>query len=262
MEEEIVKGEEIIATPEETVAEQASVEEKAEEKSAEVKSIAEVLDKVSDAVEDVVESAADAVEDFVEEVREALPASCSEVIGKLKKLQETAGDIAREELEQLKQIFYRHHNNAMGQAKSKFVEAGNDADAFVPADQCPDLVAEEEEYKAAMNVIKEKRAEAQKEQEAIISETLKAYGALDKAVREGKSGKEIEALLKDYAKALDKDTTSSKYVEKYLKILPSEKVAKLFIGEEKFRQQQIFKLRRGPQENPQQGWKGKSQGDR
>lgn len=95
--------------------------------------------------------------------------------------------------------------------------------------------------------------EAQKEQEAIISETLKAYGALDKAVREGKSGKEIEALLKDYAKALDKDTTSSKYVEKYLKILPSEKVAKLFIGEEKFRQSQILRLRQPQMQGMGQG---------
>lgn len=95
--------------------------------------------------------------------------------------------------------------------------------------------------------------EAQKEQEAIISEALKAYGALDKAVREGKSGKEIEALLKDYANALDKDTTSSKYVEKYLKILPSEKVAKLFIGEEKFRQSQILRLRQPQMQGMGQG---------
>ena len=95
--------------------------------------------------------------------------------------------------------------------------------------------------------------EAQKEQEAIISETLKAYGALDKALREGKSGKEIEALLKDYANALDKDTTSSKYVEKYLKILPSEKVAKLFIGEEKFRQSQILRLRQPQMQGMGQG---------
>lgn len=85
--------------------------------------------------------------------------------------------------------------------------------------------------------------EAQKEQEAIISETLKAYGALDKAVREGKSGKEIEALLKNYVQAMEKSNSSSKYVEKYLKILPSEKVARLFTGEEKFRQSQILRLR-------------------
>lgn len=85
--------------------------------------------------------------------------------------------------------------------------------------------------------------EAQKEQEAVVKETLKAYGELDKAVREGKSAKEIENLLRNYARALDKGNASSKYVEQYLKILPSEKVAKLFTGEEKFRQSQILRLR-------------------
>lgn len=231
MEEEIVKGEEIIATPEETVAEQApaeetvaeqaSVEEKAEEKSAEVKSIAEVLDKVSDAVEDVVESAADAVEDLVEEVREALPVSCSEVIGKLKKLQETAGDIAREELEQLKQIFYRHHNSAMGQAKSKFVEAGNDADAFVPADQCPDLVAEEEEYKATMNVIKEKRAEAQKELERVREENyLRKQAILDRLKTMVESA-DTESVSYDDFQAIQQEWRD-------IKDVPPEKAAELW----------------------------------
>ena len=72
---------------------------------------------------------------------------------------------------------------------------------------------------------------------------MKAFGELDKAVRDGKTGSEINALLDKYTKAIDGQDVSAKYLKEYLKILPAEKVAKLFLGEEKFRQSQINRLR-------------------
>lgn len=85
--------------------------------------------------------------------------------------------------------------------------------------------------------------QAQKEQREAIEASMKAFGELDKAIRDGKTGKEINTLLEKYTRAIDSQDTSSKYLKEYLKILPAEKVAKLFLGEEKFRQSQINRLR-------------------
>lgn len=85
--------------------------------------------------------------------------------------------------------------------------------------------------------------QAQKEQREAIEASMKAFGELDKALRDGKTGNEINALLEKYTKAIDNQDVSSKYLKEYLKVLPAEKVAKLFLGEEKFRQSQINRLR-------------------
>ena len=85
--------------------------------------------------------------------------------------------------------------------------------------------------------------QAQKEQAQAVEESFKAFAALDNAIRSGKSGKEITDLLTRYTESLDKRDSSAEYMKEYLKVLPSEKVAKLYIGEEKFRQSKIHGLR-------------------
>ena len=85
--------------------------------------------------------------------------------------------------------------------------------------------------------------QAQKEQREAIEASMKAFGELDKALRDGKTGREVNALLEKYTKAVDEQNVSAKYLKEYLKVLPAEKVGELFIGEEKFRQTQINRLR-------------------
>jgi len=85
--------------------------------------------------------------------------------------------------------------------------------------------------------------QAQKEQREAIDASMKTFGELDKALREGKTGKEVNTLLEKYTKAVDDQNVSARYLKEYLKVLPAEKVARLFIGEEKFRQSQINRLR-------------------
>lgn len=85
--------------------------------------------------------------------------------------------------------------------------------------------------------------QAQKEQAEVTEASFKAFAALDAAVRAGKSEKEIGELLTKYTEAMERQNSSAKYVEEYLKVLSSEKVAKLYIGEEKFRQSKIHGLR-------------------
>ena len=69
---------------------------------------------------------------------------------------------------------------------------------------------------------------------------MRAYKALDEALNAGKPESEIAALLSRYVKALTSShDVESKYVPIFTKVISVEKVAKLFVGEEEFRRQQI-----------------------
>ena len=207
--EEIVKGEETFAAPEEKeLASAAPVEEvavettdqavetpaPAEETPAEETPAEDVPAEETPAVEtpavDAEAPVADAsvktapAEDAPAEdapAKQPQPQTCAEVIECLRALENTAADVPRDVLEQLKQIFYRLHNASMNAAREAFVAAGNDAEAFVPADRCPELLAEEADYKSVMGVIREKRAQAQKELNAKREENyLRKCAILDR----------------------------------------------------------------------------------
>lgn len=81
------------------------------------------------------------------------------------------------------------------------------------------------------------------ERDNAMHEVFKAYRQLDRAVTENKAANEIETLLNDYLKALDAQRElDGKIAERYKAVLPVEKVAKLFISEERFRRQHIRRL--------------------
>ena len=85
--------------------------------------------------------------------------------------------------------------------------------------------------------------QAEKEKREAFAAVKKAYDALKKGMEEGKPSKEIGALLDGYTAALDASQgIDSKDVSKYKRVLPVEKVAKLFVGEESFRREQIQRL--------------------
>ena len=84
---------------------------------------------------------------------------------------------------------------------------------------------------------------AEKEKREAYKAVKQAYANLDKGIQEGKGKKEIKDLLRQYTAALEvTQSIDSKYVTQYERVLPVEKVAKLFIGEETFRRQQIQRL--------------------
>lgn len=88
--------------------------------------------------------------------------------------------------------------------------------------------------------------EAEKTRMDAFGKSMQAYGALEKAVDDGKPAKEIEQLLNTYLNAQKAaQDVDSNYAKKYLKVLPAEKVAKLFVAEEKFRRNQIGRLHVG-----------------
>jgi len=87
--------------------------------------------------------------------------------------------------------------------------------------------------------------EAEVKREESFGEVMKAYQALESAVNEKKTEKEINTLLQKYMEAMSvSSNVDQQYVAKYRKVLSAEKVAKLFLAEEKFRRQQIFRLQR------------------
>lgn len=90
--------------------------------------------------------------------------ACKEIVERVKTLAEDPLNATKEELDMLKQQFYKLHRAAVEAEREKYIEAGG-----VPADFKVDST-EENEYKAAMNVIKEKRAEQQREEERVREE--------------------------------------------------------------------------------------------
>lgn len=88
--------------------------------------------------------------------------------------------------------------------------------------------------------------EVNKERDEAMHQVFKAYKALEEGIKAGKTGKDAEKLLEDYLKALDNQRDIERNTsDRYLKVLSADKVAKLYIGEEKFRRQHIRRLHGG-----------------
>ena len=88
----------------------------------------------------------------------------------------------------------------------------------------------------------------EKEKDAALQEVIKTHKALAAAV-EGNNASQTATCLENYLKAQDKfREIESKAGDEYRKTLPVEKVAKLYIAEEKFRRQHIRKLHENRQD--------------
>ena len=83
----------------------------------------------------------------------------ADIIIRIKEIAQDPLSVSKEELEQLKQAFYKSHRATIDAARQAHLEEGG-----LPEDFKADN-SEENEYKAAMTIIKEKRAEQQREEE-------------------------------------------------------------------------------------------------
>ena len=87
--------------------------------------------------------------------------------------------------------------------------------------------------------------EIEQKKDAALGQVIKTYKDLNAAV-EANNQKEIDRCLTAYLKAQeDLRAIESAAAEQYKTVLPVEKVAKLYVGEEKFRRQNIRKLQNG-----------------
>lgn len=90
-----------------------------------------------------------------------------------------------------------------------------------------------------------------KDRDEAMRNVFKAYKALESAINENRSAKEIDSLLDNYLDAQkEQRKTDNEIADEYRKVLPVEKVAKIFIAEEKFRRQHIRKLHARPEMKP------------
>lgn len=89
--------------------------------------------------------------------------------------------------------------------------------------------------------------EVDKKRDEAMFNVFSAFQALENGVSQGKSEKEIENLLEKYLEAMEEQRdVEDEAAEKYLKVLSVDKVAKLYVGEEKFRRQHIRRLHERP----------------
>ncbi|EJW97278.1 hypothetical protein EVA_14597 [gut metagenome] len=113
------------------------------------------------------ETAIEKTTDEVQPAPAARPTNKEETLARLKELVQTAESASKQELDNLKQIFYKIHNAELEDAKKLFVDNGGDPEAFA-APQDPT----EEEFKRLMGIIKEKRSQQASELEREKEENL------------------------------------------------------------------------------------------
>ncbi len=149
-----------------------------------------------------VEAEVASVEPIVEEKEAMTPISSREEI--IARLQEMVSDISlakRQELESLKQVFYKLQRAAQEEQIAAFVAGGGTAEEFKPE---PDPL--EDQFRKLMNIIKEKKAAAQEALEIVQKENYKKKlelldqfkALIEKANTEGASYNEFKALLQEW----------------------------------------------------------------
>lgn len=155
-----------------------------------------------------------------------VPQTQEEVVARVKELAEADAPAEKQELDALKQAFYKIHKANMAAARAQFIENGGKPEAFLPT---PNVL--EDEFKAAMNVIKQKRAELQAEldrqkeenlqKKQEILERIKALSATPEEANQAyKEFKELQNQWKELTlvpaeKANELWKTYQLYVEQY-----------------------------------------------
>lgn len=126
--------------------------------------------------------------------------SCAEIIARVKELAEDPLAASKEELDSLKQQFYKQHRAAVEEAKEAHIANGYELEAFKPD------TTEEDEYKAVMAIIKDKRAEQQREIERALEENFlkkeailnRIQAMVDNADKEHASYNDFKALQQEW----------------------------------------------------------------
>lgn len=152
------------------------------------------------------------------------------ILEQLKVLAENAETVIRQELDSLKQTFYKLHNSELEAQKKQFIENGGIEEDFLPGAD-----ALESEFKSIMAVIKEKRsslfAEQEKQKEANLVTKLAIIDRLKELVESSedtsKSYNEFKKLQQQWndiklvpqAKANELWKNYQHYVEKFYDIL-------------------------------------------
>lgn len=150
--------------------------------------------------------------------------SCAEVIARVKELAEDPLTASKEELDSLKQQFYKLHRAVVDAAKEAHLANGYELDTFKPD------TTEEDEYKAVMAIIKDKRAEQQREIERVQEENFLKKEAIlsriqemiDNADKEQASYNDFKALQQEWKNVGNVPATKQTELWKHYQILTEQ----------------------------------------
>lgn len=189
----------------------------------------EVSESVNDAEENLKPMAT--AEDEVTVL--VLPDTKQGVIERLREIAQTGGNVARGELEALKQVYYRLHNAEAAAARDAFVAAGGAIEEYVPE---PDM--DESSFKAEMALIRELRAKAleaaEQEKQNNLSRKLEIIEAIKAAaVSPDEADKQYDTI-----KALQNEW-------KEIKNVPAERATELWKNYQLYVEQFYDQLRLG-----------------
>ena len=107
------------------------------------------------------------------------PATKEDVLNLLKELAQNAENANKQDIDNLKQSFYKLHNVELEAAKKEFTDNGGAIEDFVPQED-----PEEEEFKRLMGVIKEKRSKMAAELERQKEENLQVKLSIIEELKE------------------------------------------------------------------------------
>lgn len=171
-----------------------------------------------EAAEAPVETAAEATGTAAEEAPEPKKVykTKKEVIERLKEIANNDDDPQKDEVEYLKTTFYKLHFAEREADMKAYIEAGGDPEGYKAT---PD--EDENEFKAEMSVIKEKRAKIFLEQERLKQENLKKkLDIIDKIKAMATSPEEANKSYQDFKKLQQE--------WKDIKLVPAEKANELW----------------------------------
>lgn len=157
-------------------------------------------------------------EQATEETNEerALPQTMEEVVARAKELAQSEELAGKAELDMLKVMFYKIHNADLQQAQQAFIEAGGEAEKFMP--QINPL---EPEFRAYVQILREKRAAAQEEMEKQKEANLQRKLAILERIQQLASTPEEANQTFEEFKALQNEW-------KEIKNVPAEKNTELW----------------------------------
>lgn len=121
------------------------------------------------------------------------PLSKKEIIARLGELAETPETAERQELESLKQNFYKLRKNEVEKEKAEFLQNGGDEAGFVPS---PDN--DEPEFKRIMGIIKEKKSIIAAEQEKLKQENLEKKQNIINRIKELSESEDVNKVYNEF----------------------------------------------------------------
>ena len=139
-----------------------------------------------------------------------------EVVNRIKEIAQSGETGEKQELDLLKQLFYKFHNTEIQEARQAFIEGGGEPEKFEP--QIDPL---EPEFRASMQLIRDRRAAAQEELERQKAENLKRkLEILDRIQQLASTPEEANSAFDEF-KALQAEW-------KEIKLIPAERATELW----------------------------------